>query len=92
LGLATHKLNFQRWHLLVNKFSVHTPLGENKKHKTNAQNKKLLHLYTTTTLSGANAQNKILFSTYTATLSQANAQWIKSLSKELWDIKLPLCS
>jgi hypothetical protein len=51
-------------------------------HKT----KKLLGMYTTTTLSRANAQNKILFSTYTTTLSQANAQWIKSLSKELWDI------
>jgi len=92
LGLGTHKLNFQRWHLLVKKFSVHTPLGENKKHKTDAQNKKLLGMYTTTTLSRANAQNKKLFSTYTTTLSQANAQWIKSLSKELCDIKLPLCS
>jgi hypothetical protein len=49
-------------------------LGENKKHKTDAQNKKLLGMYTTTTLSQANAQNKILFSTYTTTLSRANAQ------------------
>jgi hypothetical protein len=92
LGLGTHELNFQGWHLQVNKFSVHTPLGDNKKHKTNAQNKKLLGMYTTTTLSRANAQNKILFSTYATTLSQANTQWIKSLSKELCDIKLPLCS
>jgi hypothetical protein len=67
-------------------------LGENKKHKTNAQNKKLLGMYTSTTLSRANAQNKILFSTYATTVSQAKAQWIKSVSKELWDIKLPLCS
>jgi hypothetical protein len=57
LGLGTHKLNFQRWHLLVDKFSVHKPLGENKKHKTNAQNKKPLGMYTTTTLSQANTQN-----------------------------------
>ncbi len=54
--------------------------------------KKLLGMYTSTTLSRANAQNKILFSTYTTTVSPANAQWIKSLSKELCDIKLPLCS
>jgi len=92
LGLGTHKLNFHCWHLVVNKFSVHPPLGENKKHKTNAQNKKLLGMYTTTRPSRANAQNNILFPTYTITLSQANAQWIKSLSKELCDIKRPLCS
>jgi hypothetical protein len=78
LGLGTHKLNFQHWHLQVNKFSVHTPLGENKKHKTNAQNKKMLGMYITTTLSRTNAQNKILFSTYTTTVSQANTQRIKS--------------
>jgi hypothetical protein len=78
--------------LVVNKFSVHPPLGENKKHKTNAQNKKLLGIHTTTTLSPANAQNKILFSTYTTTLSQANAQGIKSLSKELCETLFYTCS
>jgi hypothetical protein len=65
LGLGTHKLNVEGWHFVVNKFSVHTPLGEDEKHKTNAQNKKLLSMNTTSTLSRGKAQNKILFFTYT---------------------------
>jgi hypothetical protein len=90
LGLGTHRLNFHCWHLVVNKFSVHPRLGENKKHKTNAQNKKLLGMYTTTRQSQANAQNKILFPTYTTTLSQANAQnqnwsWNSFLPPTYWE-------